>query len=310
MQHEEDEPILLDETPIKGFESFFLERVVKETLSGNHFEFVHGSATFQLLKEIANDQKMFVPNSKQLAINFHAARDRRIKPGAIILIRLISGQKEFFSLLKYDREQVIAYSLNNTRAVLEEIVNSFTSSKNALQKSALIELNNQGGDLVVVDSTVGYDITDFFRGFLNVRRIKPENEMTQSVHDVILKTTIKHKSDLPKEITGKIRSITFQAIQGLESFNDDEFFDKVFGSSGNQKIRHTYKNLLRKEGIEGDSFKFIKNAIKPPKERKFRTSEGVKITVGQEAENTITIEHGLKNEQTIITIKTDKLIEE
>lgn len=99
VQHEDDEPILLDETPIKGFEFFFLERV-RETLAGNHFEFLHGSDTLRLLKEISADHKKFVPNSKQLAINFHAARDGRIKPGAIILIRLTTINKELFSLLK------------------------------------------------------------------------------------------------------------------------------------------------------------------------------------------------------------------
>lgn len=310
VQHEGDEPILLDETPIGGFESFFLERV-RETLKGNHFQFVQGSDTLRILQEISKNPKSFVSNSKQLAINFHAARDGRIKPGAIILIRLTTTDKELFSLLKYDREQVIAYNLiNDTRAVLEEIINSFTNSKSALQKCALIELDNEGGNLVVIDRTVNYDITDFFRGFLNVRRLKPENEMTESVHKAALKTTTKHRNDLPKEITGKIRSITFQAIQDLETFNEDEFFDKVFGSHGNPKIRHTYNTFLKQEGIQGDTFRFIKNAIKPPKERKYRTSEGVKITVGQEAEDTITIEQGRGNEPTIITIKTDKLTEE
>jgi hypothetical protein len=73
-----------------------------------------------------------------------------------MLIKLSALNKELFSLIKYDSEEVISYNLikNDTRAVLQEITNSFTKSKNALQKSALIELTKQGGNLVVIDATV------------------------------------------------------------------------------------------------------------------------------------------------------------
>ena len=310
VQHEDVDPILLDETPIGEFESFFLDRV-KETLKGNGYEFVKNSSTFQLLKDISSNPSNFISNSKQLAVNFHATRSKRIKPGAIILMKLYAGSKELFSIIKYDREQVLAFNLvDNSHAVLEEIVNSFTKSQSALQKSALIELSDEGGKLVVIDRNVSYDITEFFKAFLNVRRLYTNEEMTEKVHEAILHTAHVHRNDLPNEVVSKIRSITFQAIQHLEVFDQEEFFDKVFGSHSSPKLVKTYENFLRKNNIESDSFKFVKNAIKPPKEKKYKTREGVRISYGNEAEETVKIEYGVGNKATVITIRTQQLTEE
>jgi hypothetical protein len=310
VQHGEDEPILLEETPLGEFEGFFVDRV-QDTLKGNQFEFNPGSATFQLLNEISKNPEKFLQNSKQLAINFHAARDGRIKPGVIILMQLFAGEDEFFSLIKYDHEQVLTYSLQNgSRAILEEITNSFTKSKESLHKSALIRLNDEGGDLIVIDKTVQYDITDFFRGFLNVRRKYSESQMTEIVHEVAIKTAVQHRNELPKELTAKIRSISYQAVQSLDIFNPQEFFDKIFGIHGNEKINKTFNTLLKKKNIEGELFKFQKTAIKPPKERKYRTQEGVRIQFGEEAKDTVQIEHGTDTKPTVITITTQQLTEE
>jgi hypothetical protein len=92
---------------------------------------------------------------------------------------LSAGAHRLFSVIKYDHEQVLSYDIEgDARAVLHEIANSFTKSAEALQKSALIELTDIGGELVVVDRKVQADITDFFKGFLTVKRAYTEAELT------------------------------------------------------------------------------------------------------------------------------------
>ena len=76
VHHHNDEPILLDETPIGDFEDFFLERAM-ETLQGNRFTFADGSITRTLLKQVLDDESQFVSVSKTLAQTFHAGRDKR-----------------------------------------------------------------------------------------------------------------------------------------------------------------------------------------------------------------------------------------
>jgi len=312
VQHEDEDPILLEQTPIAGFEKFFLERI-GETLEGNPYKFLPGSQTLALLNAILDDPATFVHNSQELAKNFHKSRSGRIKAGAIILMQLKTGKREFFSLIKYDHEQVIAYDLQQgSRAVLKEILNSFTKSKNALQKSALIELdkNKKGGELVVIDRTVSYDITDFFRDFLGIKPSRSASEMTLGVQNAVVRTAIKHREELPNDITSRIRSKAFVAIQGLDTFNKNKFFDVVFEGRGSPKMIETYKNHLKKEGISGASFKFIKNAIKPPKETKYRTLEGVRIVIDQAASSTVKIVRDDKKKQTTVSITTQQLIEE
>jgi hypothetical protein len=56
VQHEDAKPTLLAETPIGKYQKFFID-IVKETLKGNQFEFVAGSDTCRLLREISEDQE-------------------------------------------------------------------------------------------------------------------------------------------------------------------------------------------------------------------------------------------------------------
>lgn len=55
VHHRSDEPILLEQTPIGGFEDFFLKRAL-ETLRGNRFTFADGSLTRTLLKQVLDDE--------------------------------------------------------------------------------------------------------------------------------------------------------------------------------------------------------------------------------------------------------------
>ena len=312
VQHEGEEPTLLKQTPIAGFEGFFLERI-KETLEGNSYKFTAGSKTLNLLRAISDDPDSFVPNSQELARNFHKSRSGRIKAGAIILMQLSTGDRELFSLIKYDHEQVIAYDLEqNSRAVLKEILNSFTKSKDALQKSALIELSKtkKGGELVVIDRTVSYDITDFFKNFLEIKPSRPASELTQSVQNAVVKTAIKHKNDLPNSITSRARAKAYDAIQKLEHFNEKKFLYMLFGAYSSPEIQKTFRDLLGKEGIIGARFKFDMDAIQPPTETKYSTIEGVRLIIDEAASSTVDIQRGNKTKLTTITITTQQLIQE
>lgn len=310
VQKNEDDPILLEETPIGEFEEFFLERI-KDTMKGNKFEFVEDSNTHRLLKEIHNSPDCFISNSKKLARDFHANRSRSIKPGVFFVIELLSESRKLYSLIKYDHEQVLTYNVEkDSKAVLMEISNSFTKSKDSLHKSALISVDENGGDLIVIDRTVSYDITKFFRAFLNVKRKYSEKEMTSVVNEAIIDTVRKHRDELPREVTSKIRTDSFTTIENTEIFDSEQFFNKVLGSHGNEKIKKTFDKILKDKHLEGESFKFDSKGLKKPKERKLKTKEGVKIHYGESAEDTVNIKYGKESEPTIITIKTIKLTEE
>ena len=308
VQHGAERPILLDDTPIATFEPFFLDRV-KETLRGNRFVFVDGSTTCGLLRKIGADPRQFVEVSKALATDFHSRQDKRIKAGVLILMTLRVSKRTLYSLIKFDHEQVVSYDLVKTKAVLKEISNSFTKSPDALHKSALIELTATGGNVVVVDRTVRADITEFFKGFLNVRRKYDGSEMTKRLGDIVLGTVKDHQNELPGEITRRARDRLYDLVQHRETFDADQFVSEYFGAHGTDDIRATFDRRLEKSGLEGERFRFDRNAVVKPSVRKYRTVEGVKLEYGEDAQDTVKITSKAGG-STIITIQTSKLIEQ
>lgn len=311
VHHGQDEPILLEETPIGTFDDFFLERV-KDTLKGNRFSFVSESATRQILQEVDDHPNRFVDCSKRLARDFHSRRDKRIKPGVLILMRLSAQSAKFHSLIKYDHEQVLTYTLQNSaagqKAILQQIANSFTKSPDSLHKSALVKLTKSGGDLVVVDRTVRADITEFFRGFLDVKRTYDAQQLTEQVVELAISAIKAHKNVLPPAITMRGRQLAYDAIQSRENFSEDQFFSDIFGTHGSDAIRETFDALLEKHDIAGESFKFKKDAVAAPRPRKFETEEGVSITVRESALDTYEIKPPKSDEmRTTIIIKTKRL---
>jgi len=307
VHHHNDEPILLDETPIGDFEDFFLERAM-ETLQGNQFTFADGSITRTLLKQVLDDESQFVSVSKTLAQTFHAGRDKRIKPGVMILMTLVTGQRKMLSVLKYDHEEAVTYDItDDAKAILKAIANSFTKSADALQKSALIEIVDGGGDdnIVVVDKTVRHEITDFFRGFLACKRLFDDKQMTQAVEALVVDVVKKHQNDLPNDITQNVRDRYYDTVQKREKFDAAEFFAEFFGAHGSAAVRASFDKGLAKKGMEGEVFKFDKGAVKKQRPQKYKTAEGVKIDVPEQASDTVKTSTTAAG--TVVTITTSRL---
>lgn len=300
-----DEPILLDETPIGDFEGFFLARAM-ETLKGNRFVFADGSITRTLLKQILDDDQKFVPVSKTLAQAFHAGRDKRIKPGVMILMQLATGKRRLLSLLKYDHEEAVTYDITeDAKAILKAIANSFTKSPDALQKSALIEILDDAEKIVVIDKTVRHEITDFFRGFLACKRLYDDEQMTKVVEAVVVEVAKKHQDELPNEITQNVRDRYYETVQKREKFDANDFFSEFFGSHGSTDVRASFDKLLVKKGMQGEVFKFDKGAVKKRRPQKYKTAEGVKIEIPEQASDTF--KTASTDAGTIVTITTRRL---
>ena len=307
VQHGGPEPILLDDTPIGAFAPFFLDRV-SETLRGNRFTFVDSSSTCALLRSVADDPGKFVEVSKTLARDFHSRQDKRIKAGVLIFMRLRAGNRVLFSLIKFDHEEVVSYELIETRAILRAISNSFTKSPDALHKSALIELTKSGGNLVVIDRTVRAEITEFFKGFLSVKRKYDRAEMTKEVQTVVVDTVKEYQDHLPGDITRKVRDRFYELAQRRDNFEPDRFISEFFGAHGTDELRESFGQRLEKKGLDGEVFRFDKDAVPRPSSRRYRTAEGVKLEWPKDAEETVKID-AKRDGSATITVRTKKLVE-
>lgn len=310
--HQKDKAAtLLKETPIGDFHDFFVERVC-DTLKGNRFVFEDGSQTKAILSMIGKSGYEFLEGSKQLAINFHALHNDNIKPGVFILMQLSHDDEKIFSIIKYDHERVLTYKYieSEGKALLEEVVNSFTKSKQALHKSAIIRIDKDMNEVVVVDRTVGYDITKFFKGFLNVVRKYTNIEMTKELYDAIIETNKVHKDMLPKEITTNIRSLALNALNATDIYeNSDDIVTKVFGASANDNVKKTFSNILKKKDIDGESFKPDTSKLPRPKKLKVKTEEGVLIEYSESNSTLVKFDKPSEDGFYTISVKTKKYCE-
>lgn len=306
VHHGEDEPILMEHTPIDGFENFFKLRI-REILNGNRFNFLDGSTYLDSISEIDQNPEQFVEVSQHLAQTFHSHQSGNIKPGVMILLKAdVDGAKKYI-LIKYDHEEVITYRTENRRAILEEISNTFSKNKSALQKSAVVDLNDNIVTAVVTDKSDAANITNFFKGFLGIKRFYDRGTLTQKLNNCFIDTMKEHRAGLPPEFTSQASIIFYDHVQRSNSFKDEETIRELFGPHYTDEIGRTFKRKLKSADILGEEFDFDKR-IRKPKRKKFRTQEGVVIQYDTIAEETVNIQ--TVGDETTITITTRKLIEE
>jgi hypothetical protein len=301
-------PTLMDNTPIGTFEGFFVNRI-REILNGNRFNFQEDSVFLNSLKAIDADPSIFVEESKALARTFHASPDGRIKAGVMILIYAdIDGIKKYI-LIKYDHEEVITYTEKTLgQAILSEISNTFVKSGQALQKSAIINLADTVPAAVIIDKSERNDITDFFKGFLDVKRFYTAATLTEKANECFKATIRDHQAVLPGDFTSQASINFYDYVQKTDNFNPMQVAKDLFGTHFTEEIGRTFDRKLIKADISGEEFAFDKRVIKKPRKNKFRTQEGVLIQYDDIAKNTVQIE--TVGEKTRITILTNKLIEQ
>ncbi|HTK19285.1 MAG TPA: nucleoid-associated protein [Mucilaginibacter sp.] len=301
-------PTLMDDTPIGAFEGFFVNRI-REIINGNRFNFQDDSPFLSALKAIDADPSNFVAKSKELANIFHAGPDRRIKPGVMILIYAdIDGVKKYI-LIKYDHEEVITYTEKTAgQAILSEISNTFVKSGQALQKSAIINLADTVAGAIIIDKSERNDITDFFKGFLAVKRFYTAATLTEKANDCFKATIRDHQAILPGDFTSHASINFYDYVQKTDNFNPNQAAKDLFGIHFTDEIGRTFDRKLTKADISGEEFAFDKRVIKKPRKNKFRTQEGVLIQYDDIAKNTVQIE--AVGDKTKITILTNKLIEQ
>jgi hypothetical protein len=309
VHQDEDQPILLDETPLGSHKTFFAERIL-DTIEGNRFVFNDGSFIHDRLREIDSNEKVFVKKSKEIAIHFHSFQMDSIKPGVVILMKIRIDGKPYFSIIKYDHEEVIAYTLDkiSSKAILEDVANSFTKNKDSLHKSALISLEKKDGEVLVIDKKVRDDISKFFKNFLNIKRKYTNEEMTNTISQITLDVVKDNSEDLPKDFCSSIRRKIFDATQSEDSFSLDGYYEKVFGLVGNEKIRKSLERHLKKHDLDGEVFKFDKKALSKPRKIKIRTKEGVRIQYEDSVSDRVVFSDEGNSQK--ITITTERYYEE
>lgn len=291
VHHGGDEPTLFDEIAMAEpkHEEFFRGHVIG-TLKGNRFEFAPGSPTLEVLRGVEDDPESFVDASKRLARDFHRL-DGRFKRGVLIVTSLVTGPRRLHSLIKLDYEDgMLTFAEHNAKASITDVLKPLSRSPKAIQKSALIELDGAGGNLVVIDHSQRSGITEFFQGFLGVRRKLAAPEMTKAVTRTLIRTVQNHIGELPPEITARVKPRLVEIAAKQPDFDPDRFFGDFFGAHGLPEVRGSYDRELARNGLDGEAFTFDAPSLPADGPRRFRTKEGITIHVPEGARDTFAID--------------------
>lgn len=280
VHHGRADPDYFEEVPLGRFEPFFIARI-KDTLRGNRFSFMPGSPVKLAIEAWQAGTTSFVDFSKRLADQFNALYDRRVTPGVLIVIELVSGSSKYYSLIKYDSDEVVSYTRSGGQAVLEEVVNNFTQSAKALQKSALVDLQADpaDGQVAVIDRQSRASISELFRKFLGVTRTKRPAELTEALQKAVIKVVAKHRDLLPASFTYRVGELVRDIAEHQKTFDAQTFYGQLFGTSGNDRIKASFERELAAQGLSGEVFDYVPDALPPERRVRYKTHEGVLITV-------------------------------
>ncbi|PXX76577.1 hypothetical protein SAMN05660489_00173 [Pseudomonas sp. LAMO17WK12:I10] len=287
-------PLILTEVEDPSTHSdFFIDRLI-ETTKGTAYTFNVASGVKQQISLATTSEHAFVDCSEILAQRFQELyeNDKRLIPGVLMLLKIKSENNTYAAIIKYDDIKVISYKTQAThdgkiKPILDLILNTFVQDKKALQKSALINVQNDAGQLICIDrSGKNGDITDMFKKYLDSSRKFTHETLTDRLLNALIETATSNKEIIPAEILRKIKTAAKDAISSISAFNPKSpstLLSALFGPlHTNEKIKNTFEKALKKQKILNETIKipagYFKRALKKVRE----TQEGVRVIYTQE----------------------------
>nr|WP_294351557.1 nucleoid-associated protein [Providencia sp.] len=285
-------PTLLSEISPPLYVDFFLERI-KSSLNGNLFEFTDLSNVERILRivkaEADSDKKCFTEQSKLLASDFQSRHSGNTSVGVFFLFELlVNATEKLYALIKYDNEDVVRYVLEENGdesqvPKLERFHESFVRKAEAMQKIALVRLTGaKGGQVVVRDRSKRTNISVYFEGFLQVRRVNSEQDLCDKLISVLKEVFKEHRALLPESIQrsgiNKIYEVLHQSKQGFNPEDPSPLLTSIFGPLENlSPVLKSFSKKIRDLGIHGESFEITPERIQKPRRRRLETAEHVVI---------------------------------
>lgn len=282
-----------------AFAPFFLDRI-RTVNAGASYRFSDASATRERLRRIIEDATQFQEESEKLAEDFQRKHGGGTAAGAFLVFLLKAGEERAFALLKYDDETVLTYDVEEAadgrkRVSLEAMERTFVQNREALQKSALVRLTEEGGDLTVLDRRNQQKVARYFESFLDAVRLHEDDDLTQKLVDVT-RDVIKRNRDLvPPQVHRELTRLTYEAASAggqLASDNQKAFLDTVVGRvlPDDDPLVAKFKSALRRARIDGAPVTLDASRVTQPRTTRYETVNGVQIRVPRGAEQVIDVQ--------------------
>lgn len=297
---EEDNVVFLDEVTLSDDQrTFFLDRL-KETAEGNTYTFLENATGLRNSCINLISDNNFVQVSREITRDFATHHGARMLPGIFIVAEVYVPMQNrqhgtLIFLVKVDNQKTIRVKYRNVDgrriADFEDIPNALTENKNAVQKSALIDVNNAfKWDVLAFDRNAPSRLTrlsKFFENFLEVGIYGTPQSLTKkmlsTVRDWIDDIPVEARPEGLNRQMAKERVLGY--IQGNAEFDTNTFISNILRDELTDdddqlfNLREALREALVEEGLAGQRFTIDGGFLtKRERETRYVTHEGVTIT--------------------------------
>lgn len=292
--------VTLDAVDPGKFQDFFLQRI-RSVNSGVPYLFTDASSTRERLARISANPSVFQQESERLAEDFQSVHGGGTAPGAFLVFRLEADGKEVFALLKYDDETVLTYDVQEgadgrRHVQLEEIERTFVQNPDALQKSALIRLTDDGaGELTVLDRRNQQKVARYFEGFLAARRVHDDARLTEILATVTREVIRRNRDLVDEQVYREAGQRAYNAASAGGALKGDEqrrFLETVIGKAlpDDHPLLSKFKNALRSARIEAAPVTLDATSLRKPTVMRYVTKNGIQIRTPSDMVERVVVE--------------------
>lgn len=316
---DETRPIFLEKLEITKEQKKFFKDRLSDSAQGRQYIFTDDNPPIKQLAEkifVASDDD-FLKITKEITNLFYVAHRKTSSDGVFIISIATIKKRKLLFLIKLDHKKVFEYKLKGTKALLEEVKNTFSEDKTAIQKVALIDIDSSVvWDALVFDRSKPGGITEFFAKFLSVIPRETEADLTRKLQNAARTWAATNKQDInPNQEPAVYKNRARSYLSSTDLFDTDAYIDFVVqdeDSSRRERLKNSLRSYLEEIGLAGQSFIPKREALTPKEIKNIRqTAEGVRIEwTGNPQDNNIDIPNNPnQNGDYVIKITTSDISE-
>jgi hypothetical protein len=177
----------------------------------------------------------------------------------------IQNNPSFIFLLKIDNRLVYKYKINNDRATLRKITDTFVEDAKAIQKMALISLSDAYAWEALAFERNSDSIKQYFRAFLGIAEKDDIFELTKKSFGAATRWANQHSELLNKtDVVSNYRQIAINYLVSHTIFDSEEFINIViFDENEKRRVQAivSFRNFLQELGIYGQTYRISQKAL-------------------------------------------------
>lgn len=291
-------PTYLDEIEITEEQKKFFKERLADAAQGRQYIFTPDNPKIKQLSEeiLTADNNRFVEISKEITESFQQTHRGNTNDGVFIISVASINNRKLLFLVKLDHKKVYEYKLKGSKALLEEVKNTFIEDKSAIQKVALIDTNSSVlWDVLVFDRSKTGSITEYFAKFLSVLPRETESDLTKKYQSAARTWASQNKTLIdPNQEPSMYKNRARDYLMNTDNVDSERYIDAVIIDDNEERrnvLKDSFRDYLVTNGLYGQQFSPNKNAITPKERKNIRqTAEGVKIEwMGDPHDNNVSI---------------------